>query len=73
MIVKIDTVMINKKWAARNPRAHESAIAEPLQLRWGSLLSVALILTALQRYDLFSENPSRIRLNKAVPLYLDSV
>ena len=65
--------MINKKWAARNPRAHESAIAEPLQIRWGSLLSVALILSALQRYDYLLENPSRIRLNKVASLYLDSV
>lgn len=65
--------MINKKWAARNPRAHESAIAEPLQLRWGSVLTVALILIALQRYDYYLEFPSRIRLNKVVPLYLDSV
>lgn len=65
--------MINKKWAARNPRAHESAIAEPLQLRWGSLLSVALILTALQSYEEYPKNPSRICLNKNATLYLDSV
>ena len=65
--------MINKKWVARIPTTHESALAEPLQLRWGSLLSVALILTALQRYDNYLENPSRIRLNKVASLYLDSV
>lgn len=65
--------MINKKWARGFPRAHVSAIAEPLQLRWGSLLSVALILIALQRYDFFLEVPSRIRLNKVASLYLESV
>ena len=50
-----------------------SALAEPLQLRWGSLLSVALILIALQRYDNYLEFPSRIRLNKVAPLYLEFV
>lgn len=65
--------MINKKMGTRIPRSHESAIAEPLQLRWGSVLTVALILIALQRYDYFLEIPSRIRLNKAASLYLDSV
>lgn len=65
--------MINKKWARGFPRAHESAIAEPLQLRWGSVLTVALILIALQRYDNYLENPSRFCLNKVASLYLDSV
>lgn len=65
--------MINKKWATRITRAHVSAIAEPLHLRWGSLLSVALILNALQRYEYLLEYPNRIRLNKVAPLYLDSV
>ena len=65
--------MINKKWVARIPTTHESALAEPLQLRWGSVLTVALILIALQRYDFFLENPSRIRLNKVASFYLESV
>lgn len=43
--------MINKNGQRGLPVAHESAIAEPLQLRWGALLSVALILTALQSYE----------------------
>lgn len=38
--------MINKKWARGFPVPMKSAIAEPLQIRWGSLLSVALILFA---------------------------
>lgn len=65
--------MINKKMGTRIPRSHESAIAEPLQLRWRSVLTVAFILTALQRYDYYLEYPSRIRLNKVASLYLDSV
>ena len=65
--------MINKKWARGFPRAHESAIAEPLQLRWGSVLTVALILIALQRYDNYLEIPNRIRLNKVASLYLEFV
>ena len=65
--------MINKKWAARNLTTHVSALAEPLQLRWGSVLTVALILIALQRYDNYLEFPSRIRLNKVAPLYLEFV
>ena len=65
--------MINKKMGTRIPRSHESAIAEPLQLRWRSVLTVAFILTALQRYDNYLEYPSRIRLNKVASLYLDSV
>lgn len=65
--------MINKKWARGFPRAHESAIAEPLQIRWRSVLTVAFILSALQRYDYFLEIPSRIRLNKVASFYLDSV
>ena len=65
--------MINKKMGTRIPRSHESAIAEPLQLRWRSVLTVAFILTALQRYDNYLENPSRIRLNKVASFYLDSV
>lgn len=65
--------MINKKWAARKPTTHESALAEPLQLRWGSVLTVALILIALQRYDFLLEYPSRICLNKVAPLYLEYV
>lgn len=65
--------MINKKWAARNPTTHESALAEPLQLRWRSVLTVAFILTALQSYENISKNPSRFCLNKHATLYLDSV
>lgn len=65
--------MINKKMGTRIPRSHESALAEPLQIRWGAVLTVALILSALQRYDYLLENPSRIRLNKVASLYLDSV
>lgn len=65
--------MINKKMGTRIPRSHESALAEPLQLRWGSVLTVALILIALQRYDNYMEYPSRIRLNKVASLYLEFV
>lgn len=57
----------------RNPTTRNQLIAEPFAIRWGSLLSVALILLLLQRYEKKTENPLRIRLNKPAPLYIDSV
>lgn len=49
--------MINKNGQEDFPVPMKSAIAEPLQLRWGSVLTVALILIALQSYKKRPKKP----------------